>query len=112
MKQYSFIHQGFTVVLYATSTLAAQKEYSKLKRFGWNNEVYKNKDFAQPDLYSVICCLTKYDPGDFNNFCGDMGYNEDSRQQAEKIYKAVCDEWANIQRLFNDEELELLQEIQ
>lgn len=54
-----------------------------------------------PDLYSVLACLTKYDPGTFENFCGDFGYNTDSRN-AEKTYKAVCKEFAAVERLFSD----------
>lgn len=64
-----------------------------------------------PDEYSVLACLTKYDPGSFPDFCGEFGYDEDSRK-AERIYNAVCDEYKNVAMLFNDNELELLQEIQ
>jgi hypothetical protein len=65
----------------------------------------------EPTLYDVLACLQKYDVGTFEDFCGNFGYDEDSRK-AEKIYKAVCKEYEGMQRLFNEEELELLQEIQ
>ena len=64
----------------------------------------------EPSLYSVLACLTKYDPGTFEDFCSEYGYDTDSRK-AEKIYKAVKEEWLNVQALFNDDELEILQEI-
>ena len=64
-----------------------------------------------PSAYDVLACLTKYDPGTFENFCSDFGYSTDSKS-AEKIYTAVCDEWKNIQCLYNDIEIELLSEIQ
>lgn len=64
----------------------------------------------EPNLYSVLACLTKCDPGDFINFCADFGYNVDSRKH-EKIYKAVCKEWQAVERLFGDC-LDELQEIQ
>ncbi len=51
-----------------------------------------------PTPYDVLACLQKYDVGTFEDFCGEFGYDEDSRN-AEKIYKAVCKEWANIQNL-------------
>lgn len=63
----------------------------------------------EPTMYDVLTCLTKNDPGSFENFCGDFGYDEDSRT-AEKIYKSVCKEWEGIERLFADV-LKQLQEI-
>lgn len=64
----------------------------------------------EPTFYDVLACLTKYDPESFEDFCGNYGYDNDSRK-AYKTYKAVVKEWENMQRLFNSEELELLQEI-
>lgn len=64
-----------------------------------------------PTAYCVLTCLTKYDPGTFEDFCSEFGYNTDSRK-AEKIYQAVKDEWQNVCALFTDAEIELLQEIQ
>jgi len=71
----------------------------------------KNPNFSIPSEYDILACLTKYDPGTFEDFCSEFGYNTDSIS-AEKTYKAVCDEWLNVSRLFNDSEIELLQEIQ
>jgi hypothetical protein len=64
-----------------------------------------------PTSYDVLTCLQKYDVGSFEDFCSDFGYDEDSRK-AEKIYKAVCKEYENICKLWSDEEIEELQEIQ
>ena len=64
----------------------------------------------EPSLYDVLTCLQKYDVGTFQNFCGDFGYDTDNRS-AERIYKAVCKEFANVERLFSDI-IEELQEIQ
>ena len=61
----------------------------------------------EPTLYSVLACLTKYDPESFEDFCCNYGYDNDSRT-AEKIYKAVVKEFKNMQRLFTSEELDLL----
>jgi len=63
-----------------------------------------------PTMYDVLACLTKYDPGTFENFCSDYGYDTDSRS-AERTYKAVCKEWQAVERLFGDI-IEELQEIQ
>ena len=64
----------------------------------------------EPSLYSVLDCLTKYNPGTFEDFCSESCYDTDSKK-AEKIYNAVKDEWMNVQALFSDDELEILQEI-
>ena len=63
-----------------------------------------------PTAYDVLACLTKNDPGTFEDFCSEFGYDEDSRK-AEKIYNAVLDEWKNVCALFTDGEIEQLQEI-
>lgn len=68
------------------------------------------EDSNEPTLYSVLACLQKYDVGSFEDFCDDFGYDIDSRSSS-KIYKAVCKEYENMNRLFRSEELELLSNI-
>ena len=63
-----------------------------------------------PNAYDVLACITKYDVGTFEDFCGDFGYDTDSRT-AEKTYKAVYNEWLNVCRIWTDEEIKDLQEI-
>jgi hypothetical protein len=53
----------------------------------------------KPDAYSVLAGLTTYDVGSFSDFCGEFGYDIDSRK-AYKTYKAVLREWKNVQLLF------------
>lgn len=64
----------------------------------------------KPTDYDILACVEKYDPETFEFFCGNYGYDQDSRK-AEKIYKAVKQQFLDIQLLFNDEELEILREI-
>lgn len=64
-----------------------------------------------PSAYDVLACLTKYDPGIFDDFCSDFGYDIDSRR-AKKTYKAVVKEWQKVSNFFKPSELEQLQEIQ
>lgn len=68
-----------------------------------------NNAGIEPTMYDVLACLTKCDPGDFEDFCASYGYDVDSRT-AERMYKAVLKEWKAVDRLFNDV-LEELQEI-
>lgn len=79
--------------------------------FNFGQSINKTGTGEKPTAYDVLTCLTKYDPGDFHNFCYEFGYNEDSRK-AFKIYKAVIREWKNVELLFNEEQIEKLQEIQ
>jgi hypothetical protein len=62
----------------------------------------------EPTLYDVLTCLQKYDVGTFEDFCGEFGYDNNSRM-AEKTYKAVVKEFKAMERLFDSEELEVLQ---
>ncbi len=88
-------------------TKAIQRKIEELK----NTSVVSNEPLEEvktPDLYSVLACLQKYEVGTFENFCGDFGYDEDSRT-AEKTYKAVSKEYDKLCSLFSNEELEILQ---
>lgn len=69
----------------------------------------KEADYT-PTAYDILVCLQKYDPGSFENFCSEFGSDPDSKK-AEKTYQAVRDEWLHVQSLWNDAELEKLQEI-
>lgn len=64
-----------------------------------------------PSEYSILACLTKYDPGSFVDFCSEFGYDLDSKS-AERVYAGVKEEWLNVCRIWNDSEIEELCEIQ
>lgn len=66
---------------------------------------------AKPTIYDVLACLTKYDPGTFEDFCSDYGYDEDS-ETSKKIYFAVQDEFSQLCEIFTPEQMEKLCEIQ
>ena len=73
-------------------------------------ELKAAKEEAKPTAYSVLACLTKYDPGTFEDFCSDYGYDEDSRT-AEQIYFAVCKEYRQLAKIFTPEQMKELQDI-
>lgn len=75
-----------------------------------NKELAAKKKAAVPSVYDVLSCLTKYDPGTFEDFCSDYGYDEDSRT-AERIYFAVQKEYTQLTRIFTPEQMEELAEI-
>lgn len=78
--------------------------------FGFGRVYERNEDYAIPTAYDVLSCLQKNEVGTLEEFCREFGYDTDSRK-AEKIYSAVCHEWQEIKALYNDEEIERLQEI-
>lgn len=71
---------------------------------------------CDPSMYDVLACLQKYDVGSFEDFCGDFGYEQydentgRTNERTERTYKAVCKEFAAVERLFGDC-MEELQEI-
>jgi len=102
LKNFGSVESGVPYI-----TKAVQRKIEELK----NTSCVSNEplpEVKEPALYSVLACLQKYDVGSFEDFCSDFGYDEDSRT-AEKTYKAVLKEWEAMERLFNNEELELLQ---
>lgn len=71
----------------------------------------KNENYSAPSSYDILTCLTKYNPGSFENFCSEFGYDIDSKR-AEKTYHAVVKEYTDLCTLYSDEELQILAEIQ
>lgn len=87
------------------------KRGSKEYIFTFGQSLANTKKGVAPSAYDVLACLTKYEPGTFEDFCSEFGYDTDSKR-AEKTYNAVRDEYLNVSRLFNEDEMEMLREIQ
>lgn len=58
----------------------------------------------------LSCCELSAPSFSFENWCGDYGYDTDSRK-AERVYRAVCEQYADLSGLFGREGLERLQEL-
>nr|WP_298657219.1 hypothetical protein [uncultured Flavobacterium sp.] len=84
-----------------------------LKRHGKRMTIKFGQSIAvgaqEPSLYDVLSCVQKHEVGTFENFCGDFGYDTDSRT-AHRTYLAVQREFNKVNRLFSDC-IEELQEI-
>ena len=80
-----------------------------LKLFFWNSYHDKMKGIS-PVAYDVLAAITKTDPGSFEDFCDELGYDSDSRK-AEATYKAVKAEWEKVNLFFALDEIEALEEI-
>lgn len=116
----SIIHSGkwimdFTANGYEKGQQLDDMERQKARRkflgYGWGKFNSRNRDFQAPSAYDVFVCLTKYDPGTFEDFCSEFGYDTDSRK-VEKTYKAVKNEYIQLCTLYSDTEMDLMGEIQ
>ena len=76
----------------------------------WGAHPPKRHGAKKPSAYSVLACLQATDPGDFEEFCDNFGYDNDSRT-AMTTYKAVRAEFMSLERLYSPDELEALGEI-
>lgn len=85
-----------------------KKDECRQRAGSWN--IVHNKG-AEPTLYNVLACLTKYDPGTLEQFCDEFGYDPDSKKHT-KLYEAVKEEYLRICGLLSPSETEELQEIQ
>lgn len=72
--------------------------FSDSKRNYWDNK--------RPRPYDVLACIEKYEPyGDVWDFAREFGYeinDRDSYKETERIFKAVCKEYRNVIRMFED----------
>jgi len=86
-----------------------REKHNMSVRFG-NSEHASDYGNTAPSAYDLLACLTKNDPGAFEDFCADFGYTEDSRT-ALKTWKACCREYVKVEAFFTTPELEELQDI-
>lgn len=82
-------------------------DIEKYKNGGMDLELIQG---IPPTNSSILSCLQKYEVGTFEDFCSEFDYSEDSIA-AEKTYKAVCKEYDNVCKIWNDSEIKELQEI-
>ena len=83
-------------------------------RFGQSIAQSTGNGVNIPTEYDVLASITKHDVGTFSDFVSEFGYSIDTpkeKRNAEKIYKAVVDEWESVKNLFTEEELEIIREI-
>ncbi len=80
---------------------------SKRYTFDFGQSVYSGEE--EPTMYDVLACITKCDPGKFQYFCKEYGYDPYD-EVSKRIYNAVMKQWVAVERLFGDI-IEELQEI-
>jgi hypothetical protein len=67
-------------------------------------------EFRAATAYDILASSTLYDPGTFEDFCGDCGYDTDSRR-AMDVYLAVQKDWSAVCAFFTEEERAELAEV-
>jgi hypothetical protein len=65
----------------------------------------------KPSVYDILTCLLRTDPGDFQEFCDEYGYNVEDKEHR-KLYKRVIKEYEGMSRLFSEDELDLIYEVE
>lgn len=90
-------------------TFTRYNPYKRITLSFWNSLNDKQNGIS-PNAYDVLASIEKYDIGTFEDFCNEFGYDTDSRK-AEKIYKAVKEQYTQLLTLFNDDEMAEMAEI-
>lgn len=79
------------------------------------NELKALKAKAIPTPYDVLACLEKYEVGTMNDFFHEFGYevhSADDMFSFMNTYNAVVKEYNDLRRIFTEEQMEMLREIQ
>lgn len=74
--------------------------------FNFNDSTHNYLSNKRPRPYDVLACIEKYEPyGDVWDFAREYGYeinDRDSYKETERVFKAVCKEYRNVIRMFED----------
>ena len=73
-------------------------------------ELAKLKAKAIPTEYDILACVEKYSYDSFSDFCSEFGYSTDSIS-ARETFLACGEEYAGLRRIFTEEQMEKLREI-
>lgn len=86
----------------------------------WDS-VYNTERNITPTCYDILACLTRYDPGEYEDFCCEFGYETGTEDQFGRfvrnnisytIWTKCWVEWEKVKRVFGEgETLEELREI-
>lgn len=76
----------------------------------WRSELAKLKNEAKPTEYDILACVEKCSYDSFSDFCAKFGYSTDSIS-ARETFLACGEEYAGLRRIFTEEQMEKLREI-
>ena len=80
--------------------------------FDFWGSIHDKEDGIDLDAYSVLSCISfdLFCPDEFEDFCGEFGYDTDSRKALKTFHKCASFA-AQLQAFFTEEQIEDLQEI-
>lgn len=88
-------------------TVADVEELEKRSRSSFHR---KKIDANKPTSYDILSCIEKYEPdSDLDSFASNYGFEKPS--EAVRAHKACIEQYNGIAKLFNEDELNELQEI-
>lgn len=74
-------------------------------------ELKSLKAKAKPTEYDILACVEKHSYDSFSDFCAEFGCSTDSIS-ARETFLACGEEYAGLRRIFTEEQMEKLREIQ
>ena len=80
----------------------------------WDS-IYNKMNGTKPNEYDILACLEKYEVGSIDDFMHEFGYEVNSTRDFTNLlntYNAVVKEYNDLRRIFTDEQMEMLREIQ
>lgn len=66
----------------------------------FTQSVAGTRDGIEPNEYDILACLTKFEPGEYWDWCHEYGM-ENSKDSWD-TWKACCEEWVKVCDLFGD----------
>lgn len=123
MSEIFMVRSGLTKKVNDKTTLEVTFDYEDGKNWNCQKGYYVSTTFwgnlkgDEVTPYDVLACLQKYPCDDYEDFCNDYGFDiyDDFEggynKQSRKIWKACVNEYAKVEKLFSEEELDALREI-
>ena len=78
--------------------------------FTFGDSIHNTQNGISPTQYDILATIEKYRYSDYNDFLSLLGYKDDKESQS--IYNACVNQINALERLFNEEEITNLQDIQ
>lgn len=98
------------------SNKTSGNEYSVVLKYNGNSitilfhDNYRNESGKDEFLYALLMDAMLYeDCPNLADFMGELGYDYEQKEEAEKVYKACKRQYNKLHRLFTEEEIKELQ---
>lgn len=81
----------------------------------FNTEAYRSNENYHPSEYDVLSAVQKYDVGTIDDFVSEYGFEVkkwSDVKRIEKTYKLCKKEYEGLRRIFTEEQMEELREIE